>query len=842
MHFQEDIQGKNREFVKLSIFCIFVSVYVRQSNLKSKRKHYLSMKIKATLIVTLLAIGSICSFAQLSKNPNKFLGNITTAYSIRSDFSTYWNQLTPENETKWASIEGTRDVYNWSTVDKQYQYCKDHNFAFKFHTLIWGAQYPSWMDALSSADQLAEITEWFDAVAQRYPDLQYIDVVNEALPGHAPAPYKNALGGDGASGYDWIVKAFIMARERWPKAVLIYNDYNTFQWNTDGFISLLNKIKTAGAPIDAAGCQSHDLNDMSGATFKPILEKIHNQTGLPIVISEYDISLEDDQAQLTRYREQIPIMWEADYVIGITLWGYIYGSTWVTHSGIIKNGVERPAMTWLREYMLTDAAINAKSPLLNLGKYAFITPSAGMVAINTEATIKAKAYSEKDVIAKMKVYVNDVLLVDSAASSFELKWKPTVAGTYTFKLKVYNGADSLLFEKTCTAKAYVPSTPFKTLPIALPGILQAEDFDNGDNGVAFSDTDDKNDGGKYRTNGVDIGSQATNEYFVGWTSTGEWLEYTVKVEEAQLMVWSARVSSANTTGAIRIYMGNVDITGKVPVPQSANSDWSVYNEVKGRTKVVMPVGTYKLRIVIENSSCNIDKVTFAKSIGNEILTTPYNGTAFALPGTIEAEMFDKGTDGTGYKDNETSNRGDAAFRTTEGVDIVNGNGGKVVGYTVVGEWLLYTVNSAKAQVYDWTATVASGATGSAFSIYMGSTNITGKIQVPQTGSNVWTTYTQLSGRTTVASPAGISQLKLAVEGANFNIDKLTFTAVPAGIDDVQADNFDGVYEVYTVMGIHKGTVKISNGDLSSMRSQHPKGIYILRKQDGSGKARRILIQ
>ena len=119
------------------------------------------MKIKATLLVTLLAIGSFCSNAQLSKNPNKFLGNITTAYSVRSDFNTYWNQLTPENETKWASVEGTRDVYNWASVDKEYQYCKDHNFSFKFHTLIWGSQYPSWMDNLTTADQLAEIIEWF---------------------------------------------------------------------------------------------------------------------------------------------------------------------------------------------------------------------------------------------------------------------------------------------------------------------------------------------------------------------------------------------------------------------------------------------------------------------------------------------------------------------------------------------------------------------------------------------------------------------------------------------------------------------------------------------------------
>ncbi len=43
---------------------------------------------------------------------------------------------------------------------------------------------------------------------------------------------------------------------------------------------------------------------------------------------------------------------ETEYVKGITLWGYVYGKTWTTNgnSGLIKDGVERPALTWLKEY------------------------------------------------------------------------------------------------------------------------------------------------------------------------------------------------------------------------------------------------------------------------------------------------------------------------------------------------------------------------------------------------------------------------------------------------------------------------------------------------------------
>ena len=798
------------------------------------------MRIKATLLLSLLALGGTCSYAQLSKNPNKFLGNITTAYSVRSDFNTYWNQLTPENETKWASVEGTRDVYNWATVDKEYQYCKDHNFPFKFHCLIWGSQYPTWMDKLSQKEQLEEITEWFDEAAKRYPDVQYIDVVNEALAGHAPAPYKNALGGDGTSGYDWIVKAFIMARERWPKAVLIYNDYNTFQWNTDGFINLLKKIKAAGAPVDAAGCQSHDLNDLSGAKFKTVLEKIHNETMLPILISEYDINLQDDQLQLTRFKEQIPVMWEADYVAGVTLWGYIYGSTWVDYSGLIKNGVERPALKWLREYMLTDAAINAKSPLMNVGEYAYITASENLVKINTEATIKAKAYSENDTIAKIQVYLNDSLLSDTTESSFELKWTPTVANDYTFTMKVLNSADSIIFEKSCLIRAYEPSTPFKGEPIALPGIVQAEDFDNGANGVAYSDSEEKNQGGKYRTeSGVDIDGSAESGYVIAWTTGGEWLDYTVNVEEEQVMVWSARVAAGMSGAAFRIFMDDIDITGKVSVPQTDSGSWSVFTEVKGRTKIALPVGTHKLRLVIEGANGNIDKITFVKSTGDEILTTPYSSKPIAIPGILEAELYDKGMEGTAYNDTNSKNEGNANFRTDCGVDIVNGNNGKVIGYTAAGEWTLYTVTVETDQVYYWTADVSGGSAGSVFKIYMGNTDITGKIQVPKTAS--WDTYTKVSGKTLVALPAGTHQLKLVIESAGCNIDKITFSKEPVGINEMQVAKFDGVYEVFSTLGISWGKVEINNGDISNLKGKYPNGVYILRKQDGSGETRRIAI-
>ena len=93
------------------------------------------------------------------------------------------------------------------------------------------------------------------------------------------------------------------------------------------------------------------------------MNEIQSALKMPMYSTEYDIGTSDDALQLQRYKEQIPFMWEADYVAGITLWGYIYGRTWTTdgNSGIIKDGKDRPAMDWLRTYMASEEAKTAKS-------------------------------------------------------------------------------------------------------------------------------------------------------------------------------------------------------------------------------------------------------------------------------------------------------------------------------------------------------------------------------------------------------------------------------------------------------------------------------------------------
>ena len=340
------------------------------------------MKILKYILVLLALCFSASSAVGLAENASKFVGNITTNGQVRSDFGQYWNQITAENECKWASVEGTRGRYNFTGCKNAYNWAKQNGGYFKFHALLWGSQYPNWLNGLSVDDTKTAIMNWFDAVKKEFPDLDMIDVVNEAIRTgnnqyHSDYPKTNiiqAMGGDNGN-YTFIVNAFKEARKRWPNAVLIYNDYNTVQWQKNEGIDLINKIKQGGAPVDAYGLQAHDMqvggggNNGTGANgsclplnqLKSAIEEIWTKTQTPMFISEYDIATTDDNDQKNCYEQQISYFMENEHIAGITIWGYIYGSTWTSggNSGIIRNGQDRPAMTWLKSYLPSHPGNNS---------------------------------------------------------------------------------------------------------------------------------------------------------------------------------------------------------------------------------------------------------------------------------------------------------------------------------------------------------------------------------------------------------------------------------------------------------------------------------------------------
>ena len=297
---------------------------------------------------------SMTAHAQMATGKAKYVGNVIGS-SVPSNFATYWNQVTPENATKWGSVEGTRNVMNWSQADAAYNLAQQRGFKFKFHTLVWGAQFPSWLTntGLTQAQQRAEIEQWISLAGQHFPNAWAVDVVNEPI--KTAISWKNALGGNGSTGWDWVITSFQLARTAFPNAKLLINEYGTENdanaRNT--YKTIINLLKARGL-IDGIGIQSHYFNvdSMNAASVTSMLND-YATLGLDVYVSELDVVANGtDSGQLAKYQDIFPAFWNHNSVKGITLWGYIVGQTWRDGTGLIsQGGVERPALTWMKGFV-----------------------------------------------------------------------------------------------------------------------------------------------------------------------------------------------------------------------------------------------------------------------------------------------------------------------------------------------------------------------------------------------------------------------------------------------------------------------------------------------------------
>lgn len=118
-------------------------------------------------------------------------------------------------------------------------------------------------------------------------------------------------------------------------------------------MEIIDLLKSRGL-IDIVGEQGHFLETTPSTTIQRNLNRLAS-TGLPIQISEYDVDLLDDAAQLKKYQEQFPIFWKHPAVRGITLWGYNQGQIWRKNAYLLRtDGSPRPAFTWLTQFVKGD--------------------------------------------------------------------------------------------------------------------------------------------------------------------------------------------------------------------------------------------------------------------------------------------------------------------------------------------------------------------------------------------------------------------------------------------------------------------------------------------------------
>ena len=315
---------------------------------------------------------------------DKWLGSVNEL--TRPLFTQYFNQVTPENAGKWGSAAGTTRTaaMRWNNLDQAYGVAQTNGFPFNFHVLVWGNQQPTWMSSLPAEEQLAELNKWFAAVAARYPNIAWLQVVNEPLHDppdcahsanqgnncNASGNYARALGGangtDG-TGWDWVLNAFRLAKQHFPNTKLMLNDYSITNSNsaTTQYLQIIDILKREQL-IDTVGVQGHAFSTTGDmAVHKANLDRLA-ATGLPIQVTELDIdgvvsgTTPGDAVQLRNYRRIVPTFWEHAGVEGITVWGWRQPNHWRNAQNapiVLSDDTPKPAARWLYDYVRKIAPV-----------------------------------------------------------------------------------------------------------------------------------------------------------------------------------------------------------------------------------------------------------------------------------------------------------------------------------------------------------------------------------------------------------------------------------------------------------------------------------------------------
>jgi len=168
-----------------------------------------------------------------------------------------------------------------------------------------------------------------------------------------------------------------------------------------------------------------------------------------------------------------------------------------------------------------------------------------------------------------------------------------------------------------TAGSVAPAvpTPYLGTPVSLPGTVEAENFDNGGSGVAYSDSTAGNAGGAYRPGeSVDVErtSDAGGGYDVGWMAASEWLLYTVNAASAGSYTLRVRVAANGAGGRFHLEAGGRDVSGPMNIPNTGG--WQ--NWVTVEAPVTLAAGVQTLRLVLDANGTggvfgNINSLAFA---------------------------------------------------------------------------------------------------------------------------------------------------------------------------------------------------------------------------------------
>ena len=289
-------------------------------------------------------------------------------------------------------------------------------------------------------------------------------------------------------------------------------------------------------------------------------------------------------------------------------------------------------------------AIEACGPAGNTSPLVTLTdpPNDTTYATTESVTLRATAADANGAVAEVAFYAGTALVGRDQASPYELTWTNAAVGTHAMTAVATDNYGATSTSAASVIRILPGPVPFGGTAAPIPGIVEAENFNEGGEAVGYHDLTLGNTGGKYRQTDVDIQltTDAGGGHSLGYVDPGEWLAYTVSVAVTTDYTLDARVASAGTGGAFHVEVDGIDVTGPMMVPNTGG--WQTWQTIS-RPGIALTAGSHVLRVVLDTKGPtgwvgNLNYFRWTSPGINTFpsvqVTSPADGANFTAPATI----------------------------------------------------------------------------------------------------------------------------------------------------------------------------------------------------------------
>ena len=220
-------------------------------------------------------------------------------------------------------------------------------------------------------------------------------------------------------------------------------------------------------------------------------------------------------------------------------------------------------------------------------------------------------------IARVEFYQEGQRIETDTAPPFSITTAGLPLGQQSFWARMYTNDDLYDISNIITIQVG-EQVPYTSNSHAIPGSIEAAHYDRYEGGkgqnISYLDLTPGNNGDFRPEEDVDAGLVNGEGTTVGWIDAGEWLEYSIEVDQSGFYDFAFRYASGVTAGGGPFYLeiDGTKISPDIYLSQTSAEDWDTW-ATKNVEDIPFTEGNHILRIVFSQGGFNLGRMQFSWS-------------------------------------------------------------------------------------------------------------------------------------------------------------------------------------------------------------------------------------